>query len=149
MGGWAGLIAALAALRHDHPLYFHSALIARRFFALSGTNAGYDPSFMAGYAKSVIFPASSTLARAGRRAVRRRRTRVLAYKLYVLVAAALIPWLVAGRARLWRAAGRGDRRRGRCSFLVYVWTDFPINYVAFGMVPYFLAVPLGLVATGP
>ena len=32
-------------------------------------------------------------------------------------------------------------------FLVYVWTDFPINYAAFGMLPYLLAIPLGLVAT--
>src|SRR5262249_42157664 len=31
---------------------------------------------------------------------------------------------------------------------LYVWTDFPISYVTLGMVPYFLAVPLGLVATG-
>ncbi len=32
--------------------------------------------------------------------------------------------------------------------LVYLWTDFPISYVIFGMLPYFLGIPLGLVATG-
>ncbi len=32
--------------------------------------------------------------------------------------------------------------------LLYIWTDFPINYVAFGMLPYFLSIPLALVATG-
>ena len=32
-------------------------------------------------------------------------------------------------------------------FLGYVWTDFPINYAAFGMLPYLLAIPLGLLAT--
>ncbi len=32
--------------------------------------------------------------------------------------------------------------------LVYIWTDFPISYASFGMLPYFLGIPLGLVATG-
>ena len=46
----------------------------------------------------------------------------------------------------------GSRARGAAIavllFLVYVWTDFPINYAAFGMLPYLLAIPLGLLATG-
>ncbi len=32
--------------------------------------------------------------------------------------------------------------------LLYIWTDFPIRYAAFGMVPYFVGIPLALCATG-
>ena len=70
-----------------------------------------------------------------------------AYKLYVFLSAALIPWLVALAGWSW-----GLRINGVALavllFLAYVWTDFPINYAAFGMLPYLLAVPLGLLATG-
>lgn len=146
LGGREGLLSEWPIWRDDHPLYFHSAMVTRRFLAQTGTTAGYDPSFMAGYAKSVVFPASSTLpelvvgAFGGSRPER-------AYKFYVLIAAAAVPWLVAWAARLWRAAG--------CTivaavllFLIYFWTDFPVNYAAFGMLPYLLAIPLGLAATG-
>ena len=61
MGGYAGLTNGWPLYRDDHPLYFHSALVTRSFLAQSWTTAGYDPNFMAGYAKSVVFPASSTL----------------------------------------------------------------------------------------
>ena len=119
--------------------------MTRHFLEASGTTAGYDPSFMAGYAKSVIFPASSTLPELVIALFGGSRPE-LAYKLYVLVSAALIPWLVALACCLWRA--RVDDRHGRGPVLLYVWTDFPINYAAFGMLPYLLAIPLGLVATG-
>src|SRR5438445_664574 len=33
-------------------------------------------------------------------------------------------------------------------FVIYLWTDFPLNYASIGMVAYLLAVPLGLVASG-
>src|SRR4051794_31263429 len=61
MGGFAGLTGPYPLARHDHPTYFHSAVVTRHFLRISGTTAGYDPSFMAGYPKSVVFPASSTL----------------------------------------------------------------------------------------
>ena len=31
--------------------------------------------------------------------------------------------------------------------LLYIWTDFPINYAFWGMLPYFLAIPVALAAT--
>ncbi len=106
MGGRAGLNNGWPIWRDDHPLYFHSALITRQFLRLTGTTAGYDPSFMAGYAKSVIFPASSTLPElviAGFGGAHPEYT----YKLYVLASAAFIPWLVAWGACLWNARGGG------------------------------------------
>ncbi len=98
---------------------------------------------MAGYAKSVIFPASSTLPElvvtlgGGSNPIR-------AYKLYVLLAAAALPWLLAIAARLW-GGNLSAVTLSVALFLLYLWTDFPINYAEFGMIPYLLAVPLGLV----
>jgi hypothetical protein len=145
MEGRKGLDNPWPLARHDHPIYFHSAWITPSFLRRTGTTAGYDPYFMAGYAKSVVFPASSTLpdlvgATAG------RGNLVRAYKLYVLIAAALPPWLVAGAGLAWGLQPRAIAA-AILLWLVYVWTDFPIHYVNFGMLPYFLAVPLGLLAT--
>ena len=146
LGGREGLTNGWPLWRDDHPLYYHSALVTRSFLSQSGTTAGYDPSFMAGYAKSVVFPASSTLPELVVWAFGGARPE-LAYKVYVLVSAAAIPWLVALAAATWglRAFGQAV---SVALFLVYVWTDFPINYAAFGMLPYLLAIPLGLLATG-
>ncbi len=101
---------------------------------------------MAGYAKSVVFPASSTLPELVVWAFGGDRPE-LAYKLYVLVSAIAPPWLVALAAASWRLRLRGAAL-AVLLFLLYVWTDFPINYAAFGMLPYLLAIPLGLLATG-
>ena len=144
--GWTGITNGWPIWRHDHPLYYHSALVTRDFLARNGTTAGYDPAFMSGYAKSVVFPASSTLPELVI-ALFGGTQPALAYKLYVLIASSIVPWLIAASARLF-GAGAG----GICATLVglemYLWTDFPMNYVVFGMVPYFLAVPLSLLALG-
>ena len=133
-----------AVARRSSPLLPQRA-ITRAFLGQSGTTAGYDPSFMAGYPKSVIFPASSTLPELIVWAFGGDNP-ALAYKVYVLVSAAAIPWLV-----ILAAAVSGVRPFGQAAcvflYLLYVWTDFPINYAAFGMLPYLLAIPLGLLAT--
>ncbi|WP_406695392.1 hypothetical protein V5E97_30655 [Singulisphaera sp. Ch08] len=146
LGGRAGLSNEWPIWSDDHPLYFHSALVTRRFLSLTGTTAGYDPSFMSGYAKSVIFPASSTLPELVVTVFGGNHPEY-AYKVYVLVAAAIIPWLIAWGASLWNARG-GAVALSVLLFLIYVWTDFPINYAGFGMLPYLLAIPVGLAATG-
>jgi hypothetical protein len=148
-GGWSGLTSPWPIPRHDHPVHFHSLSIAPRLFALTGTNAGYDPSFMAGYAKSVVFPQSSALfdvvalASGGRAPAQ-------TYKLTVFAAASSLPWLVLIAASLWSFAPI-TRAIAVLLFVIYVWTDgggagFPLNYAGFGMTTYLLAVPLGLVA---
>ncbi|APW59134.1 ArnT family glycosyltransferase [Paludisphaera borealis] len=146
MGGAEGLSNAWPLWRDDHPLYYHSALVTRSFLAQSGTTAGYDPSFMSGYAKSVVFPASSTLPELVVWAFGGQRPE-LAYKLYVLISTALVPWLVAAACWIWRIRA-GGVATAVLLFLAYLWTDFPINYASLGMVPYLLAIPLSLVATG-
>jgi hypothetical protein len=112
----------------------------------SGTTAGYDPSFMSGYAKSIIFPASSTLVEVVF-ALATGLPPAPTYKVYVLVGTALLPWLVAAAGALWRLPA-GAVAWGVALFTAYVWSDFPINYAEFGMVPYLLVIPLGLVSVG-
>ncbi len=147
LGGYAGLTNGWPLWKDDHPLYFHSALVTRSFLADSFTTAGYDPAFMSGYAKSVIFPASSTLPELVIAAFGGKRPD-LAYKVYVLLSAAAYPWLIALACRFFGVRGDGARRPLSPWPLAYVWTDWPINYVAFGMLPYFLGIPLALAATG-
>lgn len=149
MQGLAGIRSELPPARHDHPLYFHSALATREFLADSGSTAGYDPAFMAGYPKSVVFPASSTLpelvvAAGGLVGL----DPAIAYKLHVLFAAASPPLWILLAARAARLANPAATAiLAVALFLVYLWTDFPINYAEFGMLPYLLAVPLALAAT--
>ncbi len=145
LGGQAGLTNGWPLSRDDHPLYYHSALVTRDFLRSTGTTAGYDPKFMAGYAKSVVFPASSTLPELVMAAAGDTQPE-LAYKLYVLGSAAAVPWLITWACSLWRLSSTGTAAAVVLS-LLYIWTDFPINYVTFGMLPYFVGVPLGLVAT--
>ena len=146
LGGRAGLNSGWPPWRDDHPLYYHSALVTRSFLKNSWTTAGYDPSFMAGYAKSVVFPSSSTLPELVVTFFGGDRPE-FAYKLYVLISAAAVPWLVALACFVWRVPAAGTAIAVFLD-LLYVWTDFPINYVAWGMLPYFVAIPVGLVATG-
>ena len=145
MGGYAGLSNGWPLWRDDHPLYFHSALVTRAFLRQSLTTAGYDPSFMAGYAKSVVFPASSTFPELVVAAAGWARPE-LAYKVYVLLSAAAYPWLIALACRLF-GVRRWTATVTVLLSLAYIWTDWPINYVTFGMLPYFLGIPVALVAT--
>ncbi len=146
LGGLAGMTNGWPLWRDDHPLYYHTALVTRAFLKDSWTTAGYDPSFMSGYAKSVVFPSSSTLPELAI-ALFGGDHPELAYKIYVLVSAAAVPWLIALACAIWRVP-RAGTTLAVLLMLVYIWTDFPINYVAWGMLPYFLGIPLALVATG-
>lgn len=143
LDGWAGLTSPNPILKDDHPLYLHSAVITKTFLEQSLTTAGYDPAFMGGYAKSAVFPASSTLPEAVIAATPSSIAPEVAYKFYVLLAATLGPLLVA-----WAAAGLwGSRHLGMATaitYLIYIWTDFPSQYISFGMIPYFLSIPIAL-----
>ena len=96
-----GLTNGWPLWRDDHPLYYHSALVTRAFLKDSWTTAGYDPYFMSGYAKSVVFPSSSTLPELVV-ALFGGDHPELAYKIYVLVSAAAVPWLIALACAVWR-----------------------------------------------
>ena len=146
MGGLAGMTNGWPLWRNDHPLYYHSAIVTRAFLKDSWTTAGYDPYFMSGYAKSVVYPSSSTLPELAVALFGGNRPE-LAYKIYVLLSAAAVPWLIALACACWRVPP-GGTAIAILIFLIYIWTDFPIRYVQLGMVPYFLGVPLALAAIG-
>ena len=132
--------------RDDHPLYYHSAIVTRAFLKDSWTTAGYDPSFMSGYAKSVVFPSSSTLPE-------------LAIALFggdhpELRLQGLCARLGRGRPVALRAgmclvenSCRRNRDRGVIAADLRV-DRLSDRYVQLGMVPYFLVIPLALAATG-
>ena len=146
LDGWTGLTNGWPLWRDDHPLYYHSALVTRSFLRSSWTTAGYDPQFMAGYPKSIVFPSSSTLPEVALFAFGGKHPD-FAYKIYVLLSAAATPWLIALACVLWRVPIRGTAITVLL-YLLYVWSDFPINYVFRGMLPYFLAIPVALAAMG-
>jgi hypothetical protein len=145
MGGWVGLRQPWPLAQNDHPFHFHGAVAARRFFAISWTNAGYDPAFMAGYAASSVSHPSTALA-AVLVALFGSGDPVFVYKLYVFAGAAVVPWLLAAAGWLWRLPPRAIFVAVLLD-LIYVWTDYPLRYVDFGMVAFFVAVPFGLLAT--
>ncbi len=146
MEGWAGLSNGWPLWKHDHPIYMSAAIATKSFLSISGTTAGYDPAFMSGFAKSAVFPASSTLPEVVIALFGGARPE-FAYKLYVLISCSLVVWLVYAASAIWRLNAFGQLL-AVFLYLIYIWTDFPLNYPIFGMVPYFLAIPLGLTVTG-
>lgn len=143
LGGWAGLTSPHPILKDDHPLYLHSAVVTKAFLKQSLSTAGYDPTFMAGYAKSAVFPASSTLPEVVVAATTPVAPAEVAYKFYVLASSILAPILVA-----WATGsllGSPAMGMGTASlYLIYIWIDFPSQYISFGMLPYFLSIPVAL-----
>ena len=117
--------------------------IARRLFRETGTTAGYDPDFMSGTAKSVFFPQSSNLYDTAALVVGGVDSAVL-FKFIVLVSDASLPLLVALAGLLLRLRP-GPIAAGVLLYLLYLWSDFPINYAMWGMTTYLFAVPLGMV----
>ena len=102
---------------------------------------------MAGYAKSVVFPASSTLPELVIAAFGGEHPE-LAYKIYVLVSAAAVPWLIALACARLDGSARRERRSPSCS----TWstsgpTSRSITWRS-GCCPISWAIPLALVATG-
>ncbi len=146
MGGLAGITNRWPLWRFDHALYYHSAIVTRAFLKNSWTTAGYDPFFMSGYAKSIVFPSSSTLPEVAVALFGGERPE-LAYKVYVLLTAAAVPWLIALACRTWKVPAGGTAIAIALE-LIYIWCDFPLRYVQFGMLPYFVGIPLALAATG-
>lgn len=144
MEGISGILGPNPIARDDHPLYFHSARVTSEFLGRSATTAGYDPSFMSGYAKSVVYPTSSTLPEVAI-ALFGENNPIVAYKIYVLIFASILPWLIALAAAI-AGAGAFGSLVSVCLFLVYLWTDFPINYAAFGMIPYLASIPVAAIA---
>lgn len=149
VGGWEGLSSEWPLAIHDHPVHFHSSVVAERFLWQSGTTAGYDPSFMAGYPKNLLFPQSSTMFDVTN-FLTGGRWPVQVFKAVVFLALASVPWLIALAGWIW-GLRPGAVAVAVALVLVYGWTEggganFPWNYAWYGMSAYLLAVPLSVVA---
>lgn len=145
IGGRAGVESPYPFVTFDHSFNYYYAVLSRDFLRQQGSTAGYDPHFMAGYAKSILFPSSSTLAEVivflfgGERPER-------AYKWYVGVAAFLCPVMVWLAARLWW------RHPGKpvpvlLLYLWYFWFGVGSYYAYIGMVSYVLGSTISLLGT--
>lgn len=161
LGGAAGLRAPYPFFYDDHAFQYYYAVTSRAYLEQSGSTAGYDPYFMAGYAKSILFPSSSTLAEWLVFLVGGSRPE-LVYKLYVLTATAAGPWLLWPATHAW--LGRGKRQsdvepRNRIDpfaaspavLLLYLWCFWSSMggiYMLEGMVAFNLSAPFSLLAGG-
>ncbi|WP_435006804.1 hypothetical protein P12x_004280 [Tundrisphaera lichenicola] len=143
LGGQAGFESDWPLLYADHSIHFYHGLVSRHFLQSTGLMAGYDPSFMSGYAMSIVSDLSSAFSSLFVFAFPSRPA--LSYKLHVLFCASIVPWLVAFTAAAWRLRPSGVVA-GVALYTIYFWTAFPANYSALGMMDYILSVPLGLLA---
>ena len=145
IGGREGVSSEWPPLWADHGLHYHQAAVTRTFLATTGTTAGYDPSFMAGYPASIVSDLSSSLPDLVAWAFGASRPEV-AYKLYAFGCTALLPWIVAATAMACRLSPRGVAA-AVLFYVLYFWCDAPAGTVGVGMVSYTVSVPLGLLAT--
>jgi hypothetical protein len=146
IAGREGLTNGWPIARGDHPFYYQSAVITPKFLGETGMTAGYDPALNAGVARSISLDAPSTLPALVIYLAGRDRPE-LAYKAYVLVGVAALPFLILASACLLRV-NAGGALLGVGIYLIYFWLDWPIKYAISGTVPFLVAVPLGLIATG-
>src|SRR5262245_47123501 len=127
----------------DHPLQFYYGQLTRQFIQNRGAFWGYDPTFMAGYAKSLVFPTSGTLPDLV--AVISGAYGGWTYNLIATSCVFLTPIIVACAAavlsRSWLA--------GMLALMVAVqwtWRAWPSVYVEWGMGPFILTSAMGVLS---
>ncbi len=144
MGGWSDLTGEWPLIRADHGLHYVHGIASREFLRTTGFTAGYDPSYMAGFAMSIISGTSSTLQN-GVMLLFGGTHPAQSYKWTVFGCSVLAPVLMG-----WAAFLFGGTPRAMAwtvlFYLIYFWTDFAKFYLGLGMVSYLLVVPLALVA---
>lgn len=144
LGGWDGLTNPWPIPNDDHPMHFHSAVALRGVLWKTGFTATYDPSFMAGYPLSVISDQSGTIPQLAV-SLFGGRDPAVAYKMSVWLTTAAVPFLIFGAVRF--LGGSGQAALGAVALdLLYLWTDWPLNYARFGMMTFLLGMPLALCA---
>ena len=146
VGGASGIATPYPILRDDHTFNYYAAVQSRSYLKQAASTAGYDPFFMAGHAKSIIFPSSSTLAEVVVFLFGSDRPE-RAYKLFVVLAAALAPVFFWRAALVW--TGRPNvGLLAVALYLIYFWTDWGILHLLHGMVAFMLSAPLALLTLG-
>ena len=133
-------------LTDDHTLHYANALATQTFLRDSATNAGYDPYFMAGYAKSSIWPTNPLLELAVFSLPGIEAAQVCKFFSWASAAAIPLAMIYAG----WRF------RLSATTILIAVvawsvmyWSGLPFHtfhYVQFGMSAFVWSVALMIVA---
>ncbi|MFO0957586.1 MAG: hypothetical protein U0800_09000 [Isosphaeraceae bacterium] len=142
LGGWDGITSPWPIPNDDHPMHFHSAVALRGGLWRTGFTATYDPSFMAGYPLSVISDQSGTVPQLAVNLFGGRSPAV-AYKISVWLTIAAVPYLILGAVRF--LGGSGQAALGAVALdVLYLWTDWPLNYAKFGMMTFLLGMPAAL-----
>lgn len=144
IGGWAGIHGRYPVLNDDHTFNYYAAVSTREYLRQSGSTAGYDPFFMSGYAKSIIWPSSSTLAELVVFLLGQEHP-ATAYNLYVVGSAILLPVVFLLAVCLW-IRDPVARQGAFALYFVYLWTGWAMVYVQFGMVAFLDSSPLALLA---
>jgi hypothetical protein len=135
-------------LTDDHPLHFANAVSTRSHLRDTLTNAGYDPYFMSGYAKSSIWPTNALLELSVFAMPMIRPESV--FKTFVWLSAAVIPisMIYAG----WRfGMSAGVIFLAVVAWCLQYWSAAPYHtfqYVQFGMTAFVFSVAMTLAAGG-
>ena len=132
--------AELPFTESDHPFHFYYSQLTSHVFAQRRAFWTYDPTFMAGYAKTLIFPTSSTLYEL--LAVLWRGNPAVAYRGLVASTIFCTPIILALAARRLSACWSTTLLSGSLG-MIWVW-GWPSSYVAWGMGSYILISALSV-----
>lgn len=128
---------------NDHPLHYYYSQITAEFFAGRRAFWGYDPNFMAGYAKTMIFPTGCTMPELV--AVIFGRGSPAAFRWWVASTMFLPPFFLGLAART--AAGSWSAFAiSFCLSVAWVWCGWPFSYVTWGMAPFIFGVAASVLA---
>ena len=136
-GSWHELTSADPILCGDHAHHYYYCELTKHFLSERGTTWGYDPNFMGGYPKSILFPSSSTFYEVAAWALGGVPTAAV-YKFIVLVTAVIGVGGSAVGARLLGADARQTAWAVLAGF-AYFWSGFPQRMLYWGMVSMVLA----------
>ena len=136
----------LPFLTDDHTLHFANALATRNYLRESGTNAGYDPYFMSGYAKSSLWPTNALLELV--MFLTPSLDPAVVFKTFVWLSAAAIPIALIYAGWRLRVSG-GVVLLAVFFWMSQYWSSVPFHtfqYVQFGMSAFVWSVALLLAA---
>jgi hypothetical protein len=120
----------------DHPLQFYYGQLTAQYFQNRHAFWGYDPTFMAGYGKSIIFPTSSTLPDLV--AIISGPYAACGYNLISTACTFLTP-VVLGLAAVSLTRSWASALLALVFGVQWTWCSWPVTYVTWGMGPFILA----------
>lgn len=128
---------------NDHPFHYYYSQITADFVSRRRAVWGYDPFFMAGYAKTIIFPTGCTPSEAV--AVLFGKNAPVAYRGLVASCLFLPPFALALATRT-ITRGWGSAVAAFAVSVIWVWCGWPVAYVSWGMAPFVLGITTSIAA---